>query len=58
MGLVILFYVGLVAFRAGRGHKEVGSHGLGKWAVTLSCLWIGIMVVIGLVISFKNGDLP
>ncbi|OAQ20418.1 hypothetical protein [Thermosulfurimonas dismutans] len=58
MGLVILFYVGLVAFRAGRGHKEVGSHGLGKLAVTLSCLWIGIMVVIGLVISFKNGALP
>jgi len=58
MGLIVLAYVGLVAFRAGRGQKEVGGHGFGKLAVTLSWLWIGIMVVIGLVISFKNGALP
>jgi len=58
MGLVILFYLGLVAFRAGRGQKEVGSHGLGKLAVALNYLWIGIIVIIGLIVSFKNAALP
>ena len=58
MGLVILSYVGLVAYRAGRGQKEVGAHGWGRLSVFLSWLWILVMVIIGLVLSFKNGALP
>ncbi len=58
MGLVILGYVGFVAYHAGKGKKEVGAHGWGRLSVTLSWLWILVVVVIGLVISFKNGALP
>ncbi|MBX6422736.1 hypothetical protein [Thermosulfurimonas sp. F29] len=58
MGLLILGYVGLVAYRAGRGQREVGAHGWGKLAVALCWIWIGIMVTLGLIISFKNGVLP
>ncbi len=58
MGLVILSYVGLVAFRSGRGHREVGYERLGKLAVSLCWLWILSVVVLGLVISYRNGVLP
>ncbi len=58
MGLVVLGYVGLVAYRAGRGQKEVGAHGWGKAALALCWLWIVVMVTLGLIISFKNGALP
>lgn len=57
MGLIVLFYVALVAYRAGKGIKEVGAHTLGKFVVTLLWLWIFIMVAIGLYFSIKNGAL-
>lgn len=57
LGIIILFYVALVAYRAGKGTKDVGAHSLGKLSVTLLWLWIIIMVIIGLYISIKNGAL-
>lgn len=57
MGLIVLYYTALVAYRAGKGIKEVGAHGLGKVSVILMWLWILIMVVLGIYISLKNGAL-
>ncbi len=57
MGLIVLYYTALVAYRAGKGIKEVGAHELGRLSVILMWLWIVIMVAIGLYISIKNGAL-
>lgn len=57
MGLIVLLYVAIVAYRSGKGIKEVGFHGLGKFSVILMWLWIVIMVIIGIYISIKNGAL-
>ncbi|MGC9110166.1 MAG: hypothetical protein ACP5HI_07990 [Caldimicrobium sp.] len=57
MGLIVLYYVAIVAYRAGKGIKEVGAHQLGKVSVTLMWLWIIIMVILGIYISLKNGTL-
>lgn len=54
MGLIVLYYTALVAYRAGKGIKEVGAQGLGKFSVILMWLWIVIMVVLGVYISLKN----
>ena len=57
MGLIVLYYTAVVAYRAGKGIKEVGAHKLGKVSVILMWLWIVVMVIIGIYISLKNGAL-
>jgi hypothetical protein len=57
MGLIVLYYTAVVAYRAGKGIKEVGAHELGRVSVILMWLWIVVMVILGLYISLKNGAL-
>ncbi|MEZ0343294.1 MAG: hypothetical protein ABWJ99_00595 [Caldimicrobium sp.] len=57
MGLIVLYYVAVVAYKAGKGIKEVGAHELGRVAVILMWLWIVVMVALGIYISLKNGAL-
>ncbi|MFN3505169.1 MAG: hypothetical protein ACK4Y7_03020 [Caldimicrobium sp.] len=57
MGLIVLLYVAIVAYRSGKGLREVGAHALGKASVFLLWFWILIMVIIGIYISIKNGVL-
>lgn len=54
MGLIVLFYVATVAYRAGKGIREVGAHALGKISVYLLWLWIIFMVSIGLYNTIKG----
>ncbi len=57
MGLIVVYYVALVAYRCGKGIKEVGAHKLGRLSVILLWAWIIIMVIIGIFISIKNNAL-
>ncbi|MCC6048798.1 MAG: hypothetical protein LM579_04635 [Thermodesulfobacterium sp.] len=57
MGAIVLLYTAIVAYRSGKGIKEVGYEGLGKASVYLMWAWIVVMVVIGVVIAVKNGAL-
>jgi hypothetical protein len=57
MGAIVLLYTALVAYRCGKGIKEVGYERLGKVSVYLMWGWIVVMVVIGVVIAAKNGAL-
>ncbi len=57
IGLIVLLYTALVAYRSGQGIKEVGYEGLGRLSVILLWGWILVMVFIGVIISLKNGTL-
>jgi len=57
MGLIVLCYVAVVAYKSGKGVKEVGAHELGRVSVILMWLWIVVMVILGVYIAFKNGAL-